>query len=119
MAVVDRIFAIGRTLGVHTILLTQKPSGVVDEKMNANTRFRWWLKVASSSDSRDMLGTSEAAYITNPGRAYVRVGEHELLEQVQSYWSGASYKTGMNKKRSDKKYMWSTVRGNERPIRYG
>lgn len=103
MTVVDRIFAIGRTLGVHMILLTQKPSGVVDEKMNANTRFRWCLKVASGSDSRDMLGTSDAAYIMNPGRAYVRVGEHELLEPIQSYWSGASYLANMRKKRDDEK----------------
>mgnify|MGYP003299434529 CR=1 FL=1 len=91
MTVIDRIFAIGRTLGVFAILLTQKPAGVVDDKMNANTRFRWCLKVASSADSRDMLHHADAAKITNPGRAYVQVGEDEVYELIQSYYSGATY----------------------------
>ncbi|MCL2671187.1 MAG: type VII secretion protein EssC [Clostridiales bacterium] len=91
MTVVDRIFATGRTLGVHVLLLTQKPTGVVNDKMNANTRFRWCLKVASSADSRDMLGHTDAAAITQPGRAYVQVGEDEVYAQIQSFWSGAPY----------------------------
>lgn len=91
MQVVNRVFAIGRTLGVHMILLTQKPANIVDDKMNANTRFRWCLKVASSADSRDMLRHPDAAKITNPGRAFVQVGEDEIFEEIQSYWSGAPY----------------------------
>ncbi|MCL1829736.1 MAG: type VII secretion protein EssC, partial [Oscillospiraceae bacterium] len=91
MQAVDRIFAIGRTLGVHIILLTQKPANVVNEKMNANTRFRWCLKVAGSADSKDMLRHPDAAKITVPGRAYVQVGEDEVYEQIQTYWSGAPY----------------------------
>ena len=91
MTVVNRILAIGRTLGVFAILLTQKPAGVVDDKMNANTRFRWCLKVASSADSKEMIKHPDAAKITNPGRAYVQVGEDEVFELVQSYWSGAPY----------------------------
>ena len=91
MTVIDRIFAIGRTLGVFNILLTQKPSGVVSDKMNANTRFRWCLKVASSADSKEMLHHADAAKITVPGRAYVQVGEDEIYEEIQSFWSGAPY----------------------------
>ena len=91
MTVVDRVFAIGRTLGVHIILLTQKPANIVNDKMNANTRFRWCLKVASSADSKDMLRHPDAAKITVPGRAYVQVGEDEIYEQIQSFWSGAPY----------------------------
>ena len=91
MQVVNRIFAIGRTLGVHVILLTQKPASVVDDKMMANTRFRWCLKVASSADSRDVLHHPDAAKITNPGRAFIQVGEDEVYEEVQSFWSGAPY----------------------------
>ena len=91
MQVINRVFAIGRTLGVHIVLLTQKPAGVVDDKMNANTRFRWCLKVASSSDSKEMLRHPDAARITNPGRAFVQVGEDEVFEEIQSYWSGAPY----------------------------
>jgi len=91
MAVVNRIFATGRALGVSIILLTQKPTNVVDDKMNANTRFRWCLKVASSADSKDMLGHADAAKITNPGRAIVQIGEDEVYETIQSYYSGAPY----------------------------
>ena len=91
MTVINRVFAIGRTLGVFAILLTQKPAGVVDDKMHANTRFRWCLKVASSADSKDMIKHPDAAKITNPGRAYVQVGEDEIYELIQSYWSGAPY----------------------------
>lgn len=98
MTVINRIFAIGRTLGVFTILLTQKPSGVVDDKMNANTRFRWCLKVASSADSKEMLHHADAAKITVPGRAYVQVGEDEVYELIQSYYSGAPYMPDVQEK---------------------
>ena len=91
MKAVSSIFRIGRTLGVHIILLTQKPANVVDDEMNANTRFRWCLKVASSQDSNDMLHHPDAAKITEPGRAYIQVGEDEIYEQVQTYYSGASF----------------------------
>lgn len=104
MQVVNRVFAIGRTLGVHIILLTQKPGSVVDDKMSANTRFRWCLKVASSADSNEMLHHTDAARITNPGRAYVQVGEDEIYTQIQSYWSGAPYNPSreLSRSRSDK-----------------
>lgn len=98
MTVINRIFAIGRTLGVFTILLTQKPAGVVDDKMNANTRFRWCLKVASSADSKEMLHHADAARITVPGRAYVQVGEDEVYELIQSYYSGAPYQPNVEEK---------------------
>lgn len=104
MQVINRVFAIGRTLGVHIILLTQKPGSVVDDKMSANTRFRWCLKVASSADSNEMLHHTDAARITNPGRAYVQVGEDEIYTQIQSYWSGAPYNPDrdLSRSRSDK-----------------
>ena len=110
MTVVNRIFATGRTLGVHIVLLTQKPSGVMNEKMEANTRFRWCLKVASSADSRDMLKRPDAAKITNPGRAYVLVGENELYENIQSYWSGAQYNpyADKNGSKNNKLYVVET-----------
>ena len=91
MGIIDRTFAIGRTLGVFIVLLTQKPAGVVSDKMNANTRFRWCLKVANKGDSNDMLHHPDAAKITVPGRAYVQVGEDEIYEEIQSFWSGAPY----------------------------
>ena len=101
MKAVSSIFRIGRTLGVHIILLTQKPANVVDDEMNANTRFRWCLKVASSQDSNDMLHHPDAAKITEPGRAYIQVGEDEIYEQVQTYYSGANFDEAMGITSSD------------------
>ena len=82
---------IGRTLGVHLILATQKPDGVVDEQIWSNTRFRVCLRVAEKSDSMGMLKHPEAAYITQPGRGYFQVGNDEIFEEFQSGWSGAKY----------------------------
>ncbi len=104
MPVVNSVLAVGRTLGVHMIMLTQKPGNVVDDKMKANIRFRWCLKVANYADSRDMIQVPDAAKITNPGRAYVQVGENEIFEEVQSYWSGATYNPyqDLNRQRAEK-----------------
>lgn len=82
---------IGRSLGVHLILATQKPSGVVDDQIWSNTRFRICLKVLDKADSNEMLKRPEAAYITQAGRCYVQVGNDEIFELVQSGWSGAPY----------------------------
>ncbi|SFX76129.1 DNA segregation ATPase FtsK/SpoIIIE, S-DNA-T family [Thermoactinomyces sp. DSM 45891] len=88
------IAAKGRTLGVHLILATQKPSGVVDDKIWSNSRFRICLRVQEEADSRDMLKIPNAAWITTPGRGYLQVGSNELLELVQFAWSGAPYRPG-------------------------
>lgn len=85
------IAAIGRTLGVHLLLATQKPAGVVDEKIWSNTRFRICLRVQSEGDSRDMLKIPNAAWITHPGRGYFQVGSDEVFEELQFAWSGAPY----------------------------
>ncbi len=82
---------IGRSLGVHLILATQKPSGVVDDQIWSNTRFRICLKVLDKSDSNEMLKRPEAANIKEPGRCYVQVGNNEIYELVQSGWSGGAY----------------------------
>ncbi|MDR2752213.1 MAG: type VII secretion protein EssC, partial [Clostridiales bacterium] len=82
---------IGRSLGVHLILATQKPSSSVSDEIRSNTRFRACLKVNTTEDSKDMLKRPEAAEITLPGRGYVQVGNDELFKLVQSGWSGAPY----------------------------
>ncbi|MFX3625537.1 MAG: type VII secretion protein EssC [Ectobacillus sp.] len=85
------IAAIGRTLGVHLLLATQKPSGVVDEKIWTNSRFRICLRVQDDADSREMIDIPEASKINVPGRGYLMVGKKEILEFFQSAWSGAPY----------------------------
>lgn len=81
---------IGRSLGVHLILATQKPSGVVDDQIWSNSKFKLALKVQDESDSREILKTPDAAFITQPGRAYLQVGNNEIYELFQSAWSGAT-----------------------------
>ncbi|EPY2305158.1 type VII secretion protein EssC [Clostridium sporogenes] len=82
---------IGRTLGVHLILATQKPTGVVDDQIWSNSKFKLALKVQDASDSKEIIKTPDASFITLPGRAYLQVGNNEIYELFQSAWSGATY----------------------------
>ena len=93
----NHVFRGGRSLGVYTMIMTQKPSGVVTEQMSANANFRWCLKVQSESDSRDMLGIPDAAFLTVPGRSYVKSGDG-TLELIQPFFSGAPYEPDEKKK---------------------
>ena len=81
----------GRSLGIHLILATQKPAGVVNDQIWSNSRFKIALKVADRQDSNEMLHTPDAAEITQTGRAYLQVGNNEVYELFQSAWSGADY----------------------------
>lgn len=82
---------IGRSLGIHLILATQKPAGVVDDQIWSNSQFKLCLKVQNVSDSNEMLKTPDAAMITQPGRAYFQVGNNEIYELFQSAYSGTPY----------------------------
>lgn len=85
---------IGRSLGIHLILATQKPAGVVDDQIWTNSRFKLALKVQNEADSKEIIKTPDAASITQPGRAYLQVGNNEIYELFQSAWSGATYTEG-------------------------
>lgn len=80
---------IGRSLGVHLILATQKPSGQVNEQIWSNSRFKLCLKVQDQSDSNEVIKSPLAAEIKEPGRAYLQVGNNEIFELFQSAYSGA------------------------------
>lgn len=82
---------VGRSLGVHLILATQKPSGTVDDNIWSNSKFRLCLRVQDRQDSMDMLHKPDAAYLTQAGRGFLQVGSDEVYEQFQSGWSGAPY----------------------------
>ena len=82
---------IGRSLGVHLILATQKPSGVVNDQIWSNTKFRVCLRVQDKSDSMDMLKRPEAAELKDTGRFYLQVGYNEYFAMGQSAWCGADY----------------------------
>ncbi|MGN0027795.1 MAG: type VII secretion protein EssC [Clostridium sp.] len=83
---------IGRSLGVHLILATQKPSGQVDEQIWSNSRFKLCLKVQGPEDSNEVLKSPLAAEIKEPGRAYLQVGNNEVFELFQSAYSGETEK---------------------------
>ena len=80
---------IGRSLGVHLILATQKPSGVVNDQIRSNMRFKVCLKVADAGDSKEMIGRADAAEIREPGRFYLLVGFNEYFTGGQAAYAGA------------------------------
>lgn len=81
----------GRSLGMHVLLATQRPAGVVTGNIRANTDLRIALRVSSVDDSSDVIDTGEAARISRrtPGRAWIRRTGHGTAELVQSAWVGA------------------------------
>ena len=87
---------IGRSLGVHLILATQKPSGQVNEQIWSNSKFKLCLKVQSQEDSNEVIKSPLASEIKEPGRAYLQVGNNEIFELFQSAYSGAPEKMDDN-----------------------
>ena len=85
---------VGRSLGVHLILATQKPSGTVDDNIWSNSKFKLCLRVQDRQDSMDMLHKPDAAFLTQAGRCYLQVGNDEIYELFQSGFSGAPYVEG-------------------------
>ena len=71
----------GRSLGVHLVLATQRPAGVVSADIRSNTNLRIALRVTDESDSQDVIEAPDAAHIPPalPGRAYARLGHGRLL----------------------------------------
>lgn len=100
---------VGRSLGVHLILATQKPSGTVDDNIWSNSKFRLCLRVQDRQDSNDMLHRPDAAYITQAGRCYLQVGNDELFELFQSGYSGATYDENAGDFKTDIANMISTT----------
>ncbi|MBB6474854.1 FtsK/SpoIIIE domain-containing protein [Sphaerisporangium rubeum] len=70
----------GRSLGVHVVLATQRPAGVVNAELRANLNLRICLRVTSASDSGDVIDVPDAARLSRhvPGRAYLRAGHSDL-----------------------------------------
>lgn len=89
-----RIAAVGRSLGIHLILATQRPAGVVSADMRANINLRIALRVRDASDSHDVIETDAAAAIpaSAPGRAIVRTGGQKP-SVFQTAWTGGPLRT--------------------------
>ena len=82
---------IGRSLGIHLILATQKPSGVVNEQIWSNSKFKVCLKVQDKNDSNEILKKPDAAFLKQTGAFYLQVGNDDYYNLGQSAWAGAKY----------------------------
>ena len=82
----------GRSLGIHLVMATQRPTGAVNDNILANTNLRICLRVLEPADSVAVIGAKDAAYIPVPlrGRAFARTGPGPL-SAFQCAWSGAPF----------------------------
>ncbi len=84
----------GRSLGVHLILATQRPGGVVGPDIRANTNLRVALRMTDPSESSDVIDVGDAARIPKsvPGRGYARLGHSSVVPfqsaRVGGRWAG-------------------------------
>ncbi|WP_306748785.1 FtsK/SpoIIIE domain-containing protein [Saccharothrix yanglingensis] len=80
----------GRSLGVHLILATQRPAGVIRDNLRANTNLRLALRTADEADSTDVLGSPQAAFFDPalPGRAVSKSGPGRLVPFQAGYAGG-------------------------------
>ncbi|KQV07158.1 FtsK/SpoIIIE domain-containing protein [Leifsonia sp. Root112D2] len=79
----------GRSLGIHLIMATQRPAGVIKDNLRANTNMRIALRMADESDSQDVVGIKDAAHFDPgiPGRGVAKTGPGRLV-QFQSGYAG-------------------------------
>jgi S-DNA-T family DNA segregation ATPase FtsK/SpoIIIE len=82
----------GRSLGVHLVLATQRPAGVVSAEIRANTAVRIALRVTDDGDSRDVIDGPDAAAIDrhHPGRGYLRLPGSAPVPLQTALVSGAA-----------------------------
>ncbi len=80
----------GRSLGLHLVLATQRPAGVITGQIRANTNLRVALRMAADDESSDVVGSPVAAAIERrlPGRAVARIGPQELVPFQSAYVGG-------------------------------
>ncbi len=84
----------GRSLGIHLIMATQRPAGVIRDNLRANTNLRVALRMADEADSVDVVGEKVAAGFDPglPGRAVAKTGPGRLTAFQSAYaggWSSA------------------------------
>jgi len=80
----------GRSLGIHLIMATQRPAGVIKDNLRANTNLRIALRMADESDSTDVIGSPVAAGFASsiPGRAIAKNGPGRLVPFQSAYAGG-------------------------------
>ncbi|MGW0706316.1 FtsK/SpoIIIE domain-containing protein [Streptomyces sp. NPDC002643] len=109
----------GRSLGIHLILATQRPAGVVNSDIRANTNLRIALRVTDSSESMDVIDTKDAVSISpaTPGRALARLG-HGTVVPFQTAYAGtplpiakpsAEAKARQERQAAEEARIWGTA----------
>lgn len=80
----------GRSLGIHLIMATQRPAGVIKDNLRANTNLRIALRMADEADSRDVVDDAVAASFpaSLPGRAIAKTGPGRLVPFQSAYAGG-------------------------------
>ena len=80
----------GRSLGIHLIMATQRPAGVIKDNLRANTNLRVALRMADESDSSDVVDDPIAASFppSIPGRAIAKTGPGRLTPFQSAYAGG-------------------------------
>lgn len=80
----------GRSLGIHLIMATQRPAGVIRDNLRANTPLRIALRMADESDSDDVIGVVDAAHFapSTPGRAIAKTGPGRIAPFQSGYAGG-------------------------------
>ena len=103
---------IGRSLGVHLILATQKPAGIVNDQIRSNSKFAVCLKVQDREDSVDVIKRPDAANLKKAGQFFLQVGNDEYFVLGQSAWSGAAYiPSDLTEKKIDKSIQFISNTG--------
>ena len=101
----------GRSLGVHLILATQRPAGVVSAEIKSNTNLRIALRVTDANDSQDVIESGDAATISKstPGRAYARLGHSSLIPFQSARVGGRPRGAGSTAAVRPRELAWSTA----------
>lgn len=94
---ITTIARVGRSLGLHIILISQNIEGAITDDIRVNSKSRLCLKVATKQASKEMIGNDLAASPTMPGhgRAYLLVGTGSKFEYFQSGYAGATAEENM------------------------
>ncbi|GAB2565789.1 FtsK/SpoIIIE domain-containing protein [Leucobacter ruminantium] len=80
----------GRSLGLHLVMATQRPAGVIKDTLRANTNLRIALRMSDEPDSTDIIGAADAAFFDaeTPGRGAIKVGPGRIAHFQTGYLGG-------------------------------
>ena len=116
IALFDRICRVGRSLRVHLLLATQSlnTGGVRIDKLEPNLTYRIALRTTSSAESKAVIGTPEAQYITNKesGVGFLRVGMEDPVK-FHSCFTGVNY-VGSDERSTEQEQVTPTARPGQR-----